>query len=162
MSRLTNKQRLDIIAAYTEGESKRSIARRYGVSDGTIRNICDKDPEVMQKCAQKRAEDIKSVLAHMETQKGRVCSVIDLILERIASPENLDAATLPQLATTLGILVDKYTAGEGMAASARENNLFSAIVGNAKEEISTDDIPELEQAAAASDDMVEPPTVQAP
>ena len=159
MSKLTNKQRLEVIAAYTEGESKRSIARRYGVSDGTIRNICAKDPKVMQKCAQKRAEDIKSVLAHMETQKGRVCSVIDLILERIASPENLDAATLPQLATTLGILVDKYAAGEGMAASTRENNLFFAIVGNAKEDVTTDDVPEIEQAATTGDDVVEPPTV---
>lgn len=39
------------------------------------------------------------------------------------------------------------------------NNLFDAIVESAGEELSTDDIPEIEQAAAAGDDVVEPPTV---
>ena len=39
------------------------------------------------------------------------------------------------------------------------NNLFDAIVESAGEEFDTDDIPEIEQAAAAGDDVVEPPTV---
>lgn len=45
------------------------------------------------------------------------------------------------------------------AAPAQESNLFDAIVDSAGEELSTDDIPEIEQATAAGDDVVEPPAV---
>ncbi|MDL2318081.1 terminase small subunit [Eubacteriales bacterium OttesenSCG-928-A19] len=42
------------------------------------------------------------------------------------------------------------------AAPTREdNNLFDAIMGNAEEDLDTDEIPELEQASAAGDDVVE-------
>lgn len=40
------------------------------------------------------------------------------------------------------------------------NNLFEAIVESAQEELETDDIPEIEQEAAAGADVVEPPGVQ--
>ncbi len=40
------------------------------------------------------------------------------------------------------------------------NNLFEAILESAGEELSTDDIPEIEQAAAAGADVVEPPGIQ--
>lgn len=45
------------------------------------------------------------------------------------------------------------------APSTQANNLFDAIVGSAEEELDTDEIPELEQTAAAGDDVVEPPKV---
>ena len=38
-----------------------------------------------------------------------------------------------------------------------ENNLFDAITGKAREGVKTDEIPELEQAATAGDDLVESP-----
>ena len=46
-------------------------------------------------------------------------------------------------------------AEEGAHSGGSENNLFDAMVGNAEEDITTDDIPELEQAATAGDDVVE-------
>lgn len=48
------------------------------------------------------------------------------------------------------------------APPGQENNLFDAIVGSAEEDLVTDEIPELEQEAAAGDDLVEPPGVQKP
>jgi hypothetical protein len=159
MPKLTDHQRKNIIAAVANGESKRSIGRRYGVSDMTVRRICLDDPEMSHKVAQKKAENIASVLAHMESQKTAVCEVIDSLLAHIADSRNLDAATLPQLATTLGILIDKYTANEVKTPHGVDNNLFDAIVGNAGEDMETDDIPELEQEAATGDDVVEPSKV---
>ncbi|MEG1523967.1 MAG: terminase small subunit [Clostridia bacterium] len=43
-----------------------------------------------------------------------------------------------------------------------KNNLFDAIRESAQEEMVTDDIPEIEQEAAAGTDMVEPSGIQAP
>jgi phage terminase small subunit len=42
----------------------------------------------------------------------------------------------------------------GAAAPPAHNNLFDAIMGSAGEDVSTDDIPELEQEATAGDDVV--------
>lgn len=46
--------------------------------------------------------------------------------------------------------------------TGQNNNLFEAIVGSAEEDLETDEIPELEQTAAAGDDVVETPGVQTP
>lgn len=43
-----------------------------------------------------------------------------------------------------------------------DNNLFDMIVDSAQEGLCTDDLPEIEQAATAGADVVEPPGVQAP
>ena len=57
-------------------------------------------------------------------------------------------------------LLGKATgAFDNTVTPAQESNLFDAIVDSAGEELSTDDIPEIEQAAAAGDDVVEPPAV---
>ena len=47
----------------------------------------------------------------------------------------------------------------GAGAPVHENNLFDAIVGSAEEDLEVGEIPELEQTAAAGDDVVEPPGV---
>ena len=52
-------------------------------------------------------------------------------------------------------LLGKATgAFDNTVTPAQESNLFDAIVDSAGEELSTDDIPEIEQAAAAGDDVV--------
>jgi transposase-like protein len=160
VTKLTDDQRKSIIAAVANGESKRSLARQYEVSDTTVRRVCNSDPQMAQKVAHKKAENEASVLAHMDTQKSQVCEGLDRLLKAVFNDDKIDAATLVQLATTLGILIDKYTNNEVVVPSlGGANNLFSAIVESAGEELSTDDIPEIEQAAAAGDDVVEPPTV---
>lgn len=46
--------------------------------------------------------------------------------------------------------------------SETENNLFEAIKSSAQEELETDDIPEIEQEAAAGTNVVEPSTIPKP
>ena len=53
----------------------------------------------------------------------------------------------------LGKHIGMY-AGKG-TQEKQENNLLEAIVASTKEEINTDDIPELQQAADPGDDLVE-------
>lgn len=103
---------------------------------------------------------------------GGYCQTV-LITDTADLPEDKAAALASIKQTANGIdvkLHDKVRALEllgkavGMfdnreAPSDADNNLFDAIVESAGEELSTDDIPEIEQAAAAGDDVVEPPTV---
>lgn len=103
---------------------------------------------------------------------GGYCQTV-LITDTADLPEDKAAALASIKQTANGIdvkLHDKVRALEllgkavGMfdnreAPSDADNNLFDAIVESTGEELSTDDIPEIEQAAAAGNDVVEPPTV---
>lgn len=60
----------------------------------------------------------------------------------------------------LGKMLGMFDSRE--APAEQENNLFDAIVGSMEEVLDTDDLPEVEQAAAAGDDVVEPSSVSEP
>lgn len=49
----------------------------------------------------------------------------------------------------------RLTGEEHMEAKPKENNLLEAIQNATKEDVNTDDLPELQQAAASDADMVE-------
>ena len=46
----------------------------------------------------------------MDTKKDAVCELIDLYLGELVSPAKTEKATLAQIATALGIVIDKFTA----------------------------------------------------
>ena len=57
-------------------------------------------------------------------------------------------------------LLGKYAGlfgGKEQPPRIPENNLLEAILLATRGEVNTDDLPELQQAAAAGDDLVEPP-----
>ncbi len=51
---------------------------------------------------------------------------------------------------------------DGFTQQVEENNLLDAILASTVEEVRTDDLPELQQAAADCADVVEPPGPEAP
>ena len=46
----------------------------------------------------------------METQKIQVCGLLDKYLEALGNEEKINRSNVLQLATTMGIIIDKYTA----------------------------------------------------
>lgn len=61
-----------------------------------------------------------------------------------------------QAGNTYAIQMFMEITGEaGMSGPAKENNLLEAIQNATKEDMDTDDLPELQQAAAADTDLVE-------
>ena len=107
-SRLTDKQKKDIIADYVETGSYRATAKRFGVSDNTVKKICAQNADIAQKCAQKKEQNTKDMLAYMDSRKGQAQGIIDKYLEKLADPEKLESATISQIATAMGIVVDKF------------------------------------------------------
>jgi hypothetical protein len=106
---LSDKAKKKIIADYAQCQNYREVARLHGVSDGTVRNIVNKDAEITQKCAQKREENTQSVLEYMDQQtstKKRILEKLLLAIEQKA--ENVDMFTnIKDLATAYGIVFDK-------------------------------------------------------
>jgi N6-adenosine-specific RNA methylase IME4 len=87
-----------------------------------VKKVLKSDPELAEKCKLKKEENTVEVLAHMDKRKKDVCAIIDLLLEAIQNPEKIAATPLNQLATTMGIVIDKFTANElANAAETRGN-----------------------------------------
>lgn len=107
-ARLTDEQKKKIIADYVESGSYRAVAKKYGVSDKTVKRICEEDSEMSQKVAQKKEENTADMLAYMESRKEQAKGIIDSYLEALADPEKLEKTPIQQIATAMGIVVDKF------------------------------------------------------
>ncbi len=108
-ARLTDKQKKKIIADYTELGSYRSTAKRNKVSTDTVKRIVLADEEIVQKATQKKKQNTLDMLAYMDSRKEQAQGVIDDYLKALADPTKIEIAKLSEIATALGIVVDKFT-----------------------------------------------------
>ena len=109
MGRLTDKQRKEMISDRAEGMSYRQLAERYGTSVTTVKRTLAKNPEVSQKVTQKKESNTADILAHMDEKRDTVNEIIDKALDVLNDKEKLSRTGPMQLATMLGIVIDKFT-----------------------------------------------------
>lgn len=132
-ARLTDKQKKKIIADYIELGSYNAVAQLNGVSRTTVKRIVVNDTEMLQKVQIKKEENTKEILAYMDEHKEQVCSIIDKILNQMSNDVKIASTPLNQLATTMGILIDKFAASELTKGPSKEgNNLADAIADSVK------------------------------
>lgn len=105
--RLTDERKQKIVMDYVETGNYRETGRLNDVSDKTVKYIVDNDPETSQKFAQKKEQTTQDMLSFIESRRDKAQLFIDAALEVL--PEKLDGASLNQVATALGIVVDKFT-----------------------------------------------------
>lgn len=108
-NRLTNLKKKQIIAYYVECQNYSETARKFDVSDKTVKRLTTKDENVTKKVEQKNEENTKSVLEAMEERKEKKIRILDKILDAIENKtENIDMFTnVKDLATAYGIIMDK-------------------------------------------------------
>ena len=92
-AKLTDKQKKKIIADYIESGSYSATARKHKVSATTVRNLVNADEKSAKKFEQKKEENSKSILAHMESQRDVVNEIITKGLDVLNSREKLESAT---------------------------------------------------------------------
>lgn len=131
-ARLTDRQKKKIIADYVQSGSYRAAARLNKVSDRTVKRIVEECGEIEQKIAQKKEENTADIFGYMERQKSGVCEILDVYLTELKNPEKIEAASLREIATTMAILIDKYTADYGKAADT-QNTEYDALTASLKE-----------------------------
>lgn len=107
--RLTDRQKKKIIADYVELGSYASVARKHKVSDKTVKSVVISDPETTRKSEQKKEQNTADILAYMDTKKEKVCKFIDKYLDAMMSDEKIASATVNQLSTAFGTVIDKFT-----------------------------------------------------
>ena len=108
-ARLTDKQKKKIVADYLELGSYNAAARKNGVSNHTVKRIVLETPEISKKVQQKKEQNTADILSHMESQRDEVIKVLDEYLAAMRDPAKIKRAGVVQLATALGIVIDKYT-----------------------------------------------------
>lgn len=129
-ARMTDEKRKLVIAHYAESGSYRATARHFGISDNSVRRICQSEPEMSRKVAEKKAENTADMISFMESRKMKAQGIIDECLESL--PEKLKNANAQQTATTMAIVIDKFTrqtdAGMNIGEVLRNMNVMADIV----------------------------------
>lgn len=108
-ARLTDKQKKKIIADYVELGSYNAVAKKHGVSFDTVKRIVKNDPQIVKKTEQKKEQNTADMLTYMDSRKGKAQKLIDTYLDAMMDKERLEMASLNQIATAFGIIVDKFT-----------------------------------------------------
>lgn len=133
---LSDREKKQIIAEYIACGSYNAVAKKYNIADTTVKRIVERDPEMQKKVEQKKAENTKDVLAFLDLKKEDACLFIEKALEALCSTEKIAAASLSQIATAMGIVIDKFTAN-GLKAGispemAEDNEILKEMFGNVK------------------------------
>ncbi len=136
--RLTDKQKKKIVADYVQLQSYRAAAKLNDVSDATVKKVVKEDPESARLCAQKKRENSKDMLSYMESKQGEAQELLGLYLKAMADPDKIAEATLPQLSTAFGTIVDKFAMlGDQNSIEVPDDGLVEAL--NAAADLSPPD-----------------------
>lgn len=109
-ARLTDKQKKEIIADYIQLGSYNAVAKLHGVSKDTVKRVVQSCEDFAQKAQQKKEENTADILAFMEKNKDKVCSIIELYLDELLNVQQFEKVTPNQLTTAIGTLIDKWVA----------------------------------------------------
>lgn len=107
--RLTDKQKKKIIADYVQLQNYTKTAKLNDVAESTVRKIVKNNPDCANQCDIKKEQNTQDMLSYMDSKKERVQEIIDVYLGVLTDPEKLEGATLQQITTALGTLIDKWT-----------------------------------------------------
>ena len=121
---LTDREKKKIIADYVELESYNAVAKKHNVSATTVKNTVLKNNESVKKCEQKKDQNTADILEFMDKKKDDVCSIISLYLSELQNSDKLQRASIQSIATSLGIVIDKFTKD---AQKQSDTSLFEAI-----------------------------------
>ena len=105
--RLTDKQKKRIISDYVNIGSYNTVGKMHGISATTVKNVVLKNSETVELCEQKKKQNTMDMLDFLETRKQKTQDIIDQLLD--CMPDKIPRASLVQIVTAYGVLVDKST-----------------------------------------------------
>lgn len=131
---LTDLQKKKIIADRVENMSIRQLAQKHKVSTTTIQRVIKENPELTQIITQKKEQNTADILSFMEGKKQDVCDIISLYLEYLKDTSKLDRASVQSIATSLGIVIDKFTSDDYNVKTSKVSEEDDPLTQALKEE----------------------------
>lgn len=125
---LSPKREAKILADYAELQSLRKTAMFNNVSATTVKRVLKRNPDAGVQMAKAQRELGESVLKYMDSKRDKVCEFFDKALEVMNDREKIEKASIVQIATAIGILVDKWSLAAGV-----NNGINVTISGDAGE-----------------------------
>lgn len=138
-ARLTDKQKKKIIADYVQLGSYNATAKVNGVSLNTVKKIVQGNADVAEMCNQKKEQNTADILDYMESHRDDVCKVLGICLGELKKAERYEKTPPQQIATTMAILIDKYTAFGGGPKDETEEDGLSQSLRELGEGLESDD-----------------------
>lgn len=138
-ARLTDKQKKKIIADYVQLGSYNAVSKINGVSATTVKNIVLKSADIVEKCEQKKEQNTLDILEYMDSQRRDVCQVLGVCMGELKKTERYKKTPPQQIATTMAILIDKYTAFGGGPKNETEEDGLSRSLRELGEGLESDD-----------------------
>lgn len=138
-ARLTDKQKKKIIADYVQLGSYNATAKVNGVSLNTVKKIVQGNADIEEMCNQKKEQNTADILDYMESQRDDVCKVLGICLSELKKAERYEKTPPQQIATTMAILIDKYTAFGGGPKDETEEDGLSRSLRELGEGLESDD-----------------------
>nr|DAK79364.1 MAG TPA: hypothetical protein [Caudoviricetes sp.] len=112
--RIEQERRMKILADYTLEGSYRAAARKNGVSPDTVRRIVRENPEMVKVADTQKNARARDLMSYMQGKADTVCEIIGNGLGVLSDPERMQEAKLRDIATMLGILIDKWAMIDAM------------------------------------------------
>ena len=126
--RLTDRQKKKIVADYVQLQSYARTAKLNDVAESTVRKIVKDNPKCADLCALKKEQNTQDMLSYMQDMVGDAQNLMRLYMDAMADPEKIAEATLPQLSTAFGTIVDKFSMlGDRGDAEAPDDGLIEAL-----------------------------------
>lgn len=112
--KVDDQTRAMIVAALTV-ESAENVAKAFHVAPSTVYRIQASEPMLKELAKQKKEDAVKSMEAFMDGMRNQAQAFIEKALVSISSEAKLEAATLSQIATAMGIVIDKWGKVQAMS-----------------------------------------------
>ena len=113
--KMRETKRKKITADWALAGSNRAAARKNNVSPSTVRRLVLAEPKLAEAARDKKRACARDMLSYMDGKRDAVCDIIGLSLEELSDPDRLKAAGIRDIATTMGILIDKWTRAQQTA-----------------------------------------------
>ena len=126
--RLTDKQKKKIVADYVQLQSYARASKLNDVAESTVRKIVKDNPKCADLCAQKKEQNTQDMLSYLGSKSVEAQDLLGLYLKAMADPDKIAEATLPQLSTAFGTIVDKFAMlGDQNSIEVPDDGLVEAL-----------------------------------
>lgn len=126
--RLTDRQKKKIVADYVQLQSYARAAKLNDVAESTVRKIVKDNPKCADLCGIKKEQNTQDMLSYLGSKREEAQDLLGLYLKAMADPDKIAEATLPQLSTAFGTIVDKFAMlGDQSGIEAPDDGLLEAL-----------------------------------